>query len=353
MLRAGTAALSFCAALTGCLPPLSDYRVVGPLDDAGHLPGTDAGMPMVNPIDLGTPCPDPHLLAGTVSGSGELARALRLDPRTGAFCRASELVEVQGAFGSRISDVEWHPATGEILGLYEGVLGLDGEGFPTWRYEVADNPRFRGDWLAVFGGAGGAPQRIAVAWSEVSSSSVDSMQLLDTSGNPTSAAFEPPFFAFGIAAVPDGSGRLILPSRSNDDLETWAVNDATTSFPDAAMVPLYTVSATFRDVHGDRNHVATDLTSGRVVVARDRGIEHWSLGDAPPADTVGCTAHCSELLTAAIDPDDPRGAFAVCTGTTGSRHLVHVRDAGCTIVIDGTSLGSRTLTDVTLVRAPL
>lgn len=332
--------------LCGCLPDLGVYTVVRAGEDGGVLPGTDAGTPMPNPIDLGEPCPSPHLLVGTVSGSGEGARVIRIDPATRAQCRASVHLERMRAFGDRVSDVEWHPETGELLGLYEAVLALDAEGFPRWRYEPFDDLYFRGDWVAAFG----SPLRVAVAWSE--SSSLSSMILLDANGAPVSADMEPPFFAFGIAAAPDGSNRLLMPSQAGDDLDMYAVNDGSTTFPDAAAIPLYTVARSFYDTYGNREHVATDLQSQRVVVARTRGIEHWSVGDAPPTTAVQCPSLCETFRAAAIDPNDDRGAFAICNGASDT-HLVHVQPSGCAMVIDGTSLGSHSLTDVTLVRAPL
>lgn len=338
----------FVLLLGGCLPDLGVYTVVRPGEDAGLVPGLDAGAPIENPIDLGAPCPNPHLLVGTVSGSGD-ARVLRIDPTSGAYCRASELLELQRAFGSRVSDVDWHPDTGEVLGLSDAVLALDEEGFPAWRYEPFDGMYFGADWIAVFGGEGAA-LRVAVAWSQ-SSSGIDRMVLLDASGHATTDEISPPFFAFGIAAAPDGSGRLLVPTRSNEALDLHVVNDATTDLPDDG-TPLYVVDRTMYDQYGSREHIATDQASGRVVIARTRGIEHWALGESPPISAVTCTSMCETFSAAAIDPTDDRGAYAICSGS-GERHLVRVAPASCTMLIDGTALGSHTLTDVTLVRAPL
>src|SRR5688500_4711028 len=93
------------AMLGGCLPDLSVYSVVRSGEDGGVVPGLDGGTPMPSPIDLGTPCPSPHLLVGSVSGSGEGARVMRIDPATGQLCRATEHLERLRAFGDRVSDV--------------------------------------------------------------------------------------------------------------------------------------------------------------------------------------------------------------------------------------------------------
>ncbi|MCZ7687414.1 MAG: hypothetical protein M5U28_55220 [Sandaracinaceae bacterium] len=202
------AAIASVLLLGGCLPDLSAWQVVAGRADGGNLPREDGGTGQPNPLDLGPPCPSPHLLLGTIGSSSDAARVLRLDPATGAMCRTSELLEVQRAYGSAISDVEWHAEAGTVLGLSDAVLGLDGEGFPRWRHEPFEYASFRGEWLAAFGS--GSSLRVAVAWSE-RSSSLDSMLLLDAQGHRTSGDITPPFFGAMIAAHPDGSGRLLIP----------------------------------------------------------------------------------------------------------------------------------------------
>jgi hypothetical protein len=333
--------------LTGCLPDLGLYTIVRAGEDGGVLPGTDGGAPIVNPIDLGEPCPDPHLLIGTVSGSGQGARVMRVDPATRQLCRATEHLERLRAYGDRVSDVEWHRDTGELLGLYDAVLALDEQGFPAWRFEPFSDGYFRGDWVAAFG----SPLRIAVAYSE-GSSSLSHMALLDADGELVNYELEPPFFAFAIAAAPDGSNRLLMPSRAGDELDMYSVNDGSTTFPEASAIALYTVTRDMYDTYGNREHVSTDLATQRVVVARTTGIEHWSMGDPAPTTAVECPSLCERFQAAAIDPADDRGAFAICHGASDT-HLVRVSPSGCTMVIDGTSLGSHSLTDVTLVRDAL
>ena len=76
-------------ALAGCIPNLSDWSLVEPGQDGGPPPGQDAGSGTPNPIELGVPCPNPHLLVGMISGSGTTARVLRVDPTTRSTRRAS------------------------------------------------------------------------------------------------------------------------------------------------------------------------------------------------------------------------------------------------------------------------
>ena len=61
-------------ALAGCIPDLSGWSLLSPGEDGGPLPGQDAGAGTPNPLDLGVPCPSPHLLAGTIQVSSGTAR---------------------------------------------------------------------------------------------------------------------------------------------------------------------------------------------------------------------------------------------------------------------------------------
>lgn len=347
--RVRVAAIASVLLLGGCLPDLSAWEVVAGRADGGNRPGEDAGTGQPNPLDLGPPCPSPHLLLGTIASSSTTARVLRLDPATSAMCRTSELLEVQRAYGSSVADVEWHPETGALLGLSDAVLGLDGEGFPRWRHEPFGYVSFRGEWLAAFGS--GSSLRVAVAWSE-RSSSFDSMLLLDAQGHRTSGDITPPFFGAMIAAHPDGSGRLLIPSRAGADLDVYSVDDASTNVHDSTGTPLWTGGADLPATYGNRTHLATDLSRRLLVITHERGIAFWTAGTSPPADAIACPSYCATFHASAPDPSD--GAYSICNASgTSTRHLVRVRSGGCELVIDGTSLGSHRLQDVTLVRAAL
>ncbi len=336
-------------ALAGCIPDLSGYSLVEPGQDGGPPPGQDAGSGTPNPIDLGVPCPNPHLLIGMVSGSSSTARVLRVDPATRTACRTSALLELQSAFGSRIADVDWHPATGAILGLDEAVLGLDAGGFPVWRHDPFGYGGFGGDWVVVFGS--GASARIAVAWTE-RSSSLETLRLIDASGFATGADIPLPWSRDLIAAHPDGSGRILLASKSGMDVEVYTVGDATTELTTASASPLWT-GAINLDA-GYRYHLASDLGTQRLVVTHQEGLAFWQVGGPAPTSVIQCPAYCSGFHAAASDPHADNAAYAICTDASGSgkRHLVHLA-ATCTLVVDGTSLGAHTMQDVALVRAAL
>jgi hypothetical protein len=339
-------------ALTGCLPDLGRWQIVeGPASDGG-VPGVDGGGPRTPvPIELGPPCPNPHLVVGTVTGTSNVGRVLRIDPSTNARCRDSALIESQRAYGDGVLDIDWHPDTGTVLGLMDAVLGLDGEGFPRWRHQETSFEGIQGEWVAAFGQ--GASTRIAVAWTE-RSSSIDSMVLLGADGIVRSGMIDPPFFGAAIAAHPDGSARLLIPTRARPLIEVYDVNDLTTRLPDTSTTHLWASGPDLPSMYGNRTHLASDVTTGRLVIAHERGIAFWQLGAPAPATAVACPSLCSRFHAAAIDPSRADGTYAICVGSgTSSRHLVHLRGSECSLVIDGTSLSGHTLQDVTLARMPI
>jgi hypothetical protein len=338
--------------LGGCVPDLGQWEVVEPGTDAGVLPGTDGGSAQPNPIDLGSPCPNPHLLLGASGGSETSAHVLRVDPASDSLCRNGTPIVEQRAFGYAIRDVDWHAETGEVLGLDQSVLGLDEGGFPSWRYEPFAETYFGGDWVAAFGS--GANGRIAVAWAQ-SSSSIDQMLLLDARGNPTNTQIAPPFSGAMIAAHPDGSGRLLIPSSGGDNIEVFSVSDATGPLGDGDATPLWPgTPPSLYDTYGERVHIAPDVATHRLVITHSTGVALWQVGAPAPTTAVGCPSYCDGFQASAPDPNADDGVYAICDATSSSaRHLVHIRSGSCSLVIDGTSLDHYVLQDVALVRAPL
>lgn len=348
-MRARQLVVWIAIALGGCVPDLSGWRIVQ--EGEPPAPGQDGGAETPNPIDLGAPCPDPHILVGMLAGSSETARVLRIDPVTDTPCRASAILERQRAFGSTVADVDWHAETGAVLGLSEAVLGLDAEGFPAWRHDPFEYGSLRGDWVAAFGS--GADVRVAVAWNR-GSSTIDTLRLLDARGRETSADIELPVGTALIAAHPDGSGRLLMPARWGAEVNAYAVTDATTALGSADASPLWTGGVDLPASAGYRKHMASDVATGRLVVTHEDGLAFWQLGGAPPAGVVGCTSYCASFHAAAPDPSASDAAYAICAASDSSeRHLVRVQGASCSLVIDGTALGTQTLQDVALVRAAL
>lgn len=351
-MRGPVLAATVALMLGGCLPDLEPWRVVEPGTDAGRLPGRDGGSPQPNPIDLGTPCPNPHLLLGTTANTDETARVLHVDPATGSLCRNGDPIVEQRAFGYAIHDVEWHAETGELLGLDDGVLALDAEGFPRWRYQPFSDYYFSADWIAAYGS--GSNLRIAVAWAE-SSSSIDHMLLLDGSGRPTNTMVEPPFFGAMIAPHPDGTARLLMPSKANANIDVYVVNDSTGAIRDMDATPLFSGTPTnLYDTYGERVHVASDVSTHRLVITHRAGVALWQVGAAPPSSAMSCSSYCGSFQASAPDPSAADAAYAVCEASGSStRHLVRLQGGSCSLVIDGTSLGHRSLQDIALARAPL
>ncbi len=339
--------------LGGCVPDLGQWQLVSSGVD-GSVPSYDGGGPGPNPIDRGTPCPNPYLLMGTVTGTSDTAQVIRVDPATGSRCRQTPQVAQQLAFGSAIPDVDWHPSTGEVLGLSDAVIALDDQGFEGWRYQpFGELTGFSGGWVVGFSSSSGP--RIAVAWNE-SSSSLDSMLLLSADGQVTAPMITPPFFGAMIAVHPDGSGRLLMPSKANANIDVYTVNDSTTSIrPDTDATPLWPgMPPSLYDTYGQRTHVGTDLMTQRIAITHQTGVAVWQVGAPAPSSAMTCPSYCDSFQASAPDPNANGGAYSICKQPGGSaRHLVRLHDGTCDLVIDGTSLGHQTLQDIALVRAAL
>jgi len=339
-------ALVFSLLAAGCLPDLDAYTIVARGQD-GAPPPTDGGTGTPNPIDLGAPCGDPHLLVATVTGTSGEARAIRWDVAAGAYCRATPSLERQRAFGWAIRDVDWHPETGDLLGLDDAVVALDDQGFLGWRHQPFDDSAFSGSWVVALGS--GPSLRVAAFWTERSSSSLEYGRLLDANGFVTNERFEMPFSHSRIVtAHPSGDGRLLI--ASGGPIFAISVGDGTERLREADGVDLFPgMSPSFNDLAGSRNHLDTDVATRRVSMAHDRGVLLWTLGDPPPSSLFTCPSLCESYEIATPGPGDE--VFSICDPPGSSdRHLVHMTRGSCELLIDGTSLGSHDLQDVTLVR---
>lgn len=332
-------------AAAGCVPDLGAWRVVPTGVDAGPDTMVDAGMGQPNPPDLGAPCPDPYVTAVTIGSTSDDARILRLDARTGAHCRDAELVSTQPDWGYAIYDVDWGAGTGEVLGIQDAVMALGDDGFPAWRSEPPEMG-FDGSWVVALGGSS---NRIAAAWAERSSSSLEYLRLFDASGHTLGGPIELPFFAAMVAAHPDGSGRLVWASRAGE-IRAVTVSEMAASIGEDEGTELFVGTADLDDAFGTRRHLDADIQSARLAMTHDSGIAIWTAGGPAPTEVVTCAAHCDSYDLAVPDPDSASAAIILCS-RGGERHLVHATTAGtCERWIDGTGLGSRNLQDVTLVR---
>ncbi|HJL15273.1 MAG TPA: hypothetical protein RMH99_06440 [Sandaracinaceae bacterium LLY-WYZ-13_1] len=333
----------------GCGPDLSYWRVVQEGEDAGPPPGQDGGTGTIDPPDLGAPCPNPHVTAVTIAGSSGTARVIRLDPQTGARCRDADLIAVREDFGYAIYDVDWGAGTGTVLGIRDAVLGLGEDGFPAWRAAPPESG-FDGRWVVSLGGS---QNRVAAAWSERSSSNLEYLRLFDSGGHSLGEPIELPFFSAMVSAHPDGSGRLVWASRRGE-IRAVVVSEGIGDIGDEDGEELFAGSADIADdtALGSRQHLDSDVTTGRMAMTHDAGVAIWAAGGPAPTTAISCPSLCDGYHVAAPDPVSATGAFVICT-RDGDRHLVHAASSGCERWIDGTSLGSRSLQDVTVVHAAL
>lgn len=352
-------ALGSCFALlglafAGCYPPLDRYQVAPGSGDAGPggdfdagppLPGQDAGPP--TPLDLGTPCGDPHLLLATMGNTSDTARLLRVDTATSGYCRATPVLEQQEGFGFRVRDVDWRPETHDVLGLENAVLGLDTQGFQAWRHQPFDDGSFGASVVVVLNTSSGL--RVGAFWSERSSSSYEFGRLVGSTGEVTNERFELPFGAGRmVSAHPAGDGRLLL-ANLGGPIEVYSVDDSTVELNDADGVELFVGSDMLEDMFGvgNRRWIGADVSTGRIAITHDQGAFLWGNGQGAPTSVFSCPAHCDSLSVGVPGPGNE--IYAICDGPTAD-HLVHMNGSSCTMLIDGTSLGTHDLLDLALVR---
>lgn len=330
--------------LTGCPPDLSGYTIhPGEQVDGGGAPPIDGGG-RPNPIDLGTPCPDPHLvMSARTSSSAGSARLVRFDPSSRTPCRASSVLEVQAAFGTEIADVAGWPGVGEVLALDQAVLALDAEGFPRWRYQPFDEYYFVPAQLAVVPMAGGP--RVALLWYEQAGREPSGVLFFDGNGVQRGAIADLPFSHYHFTASPDGSSAILM-SPNYGPVRRFAVTEGTTALREADGTDLFDI-----DSAGQFEELDADVASARLAVALTNGVASWTFGGPAPAPMT-CPSYCTSFDDAAVDPTRADSVFAICSGN-GDRHLVHVTPGGCELMIDGTTLGTRDAVGITLVRTAL
>ena len=338
-------ALVFSLLGAGCLPDLDGYTIVARGGDGSQPLPTDGGAGTPNPIELGAPCGDPHLLLATRTNTSDDARLLRWDVASNAYCRAAPALERQRAFESEILDVDWHPETRDVLGLTNAVVGLDAQGFVGWRHQPFDDSTFRGSWVVALGS--GPSLRVAAFWTERSSSSLEYGRLLDANGFVTNERFEMPFsHSRVVAAHPSGDGRILM--ASGGPIFAFTIGDGTERLRDADGEDLFpSMSPTFGEMGGTRRHLDTDLATRRVAMTHERGVFLWTLGGPAPTSMFTCPSFCETYSVATPGRDSE--VFAICDGTDD--HLVRMSaGGGCDLLIDGMGLGSHSLQDVVLVR---
>ena len=300
-----------------------------------------------NPIELGAPCPDPHLVIGTVHSDD--ARLVRFDPASRTTCRTSPLLEFAPDYGHAIRDVEWHRDTGLVLGTDDGILGIGPDGFPAWRFALFNYSQFDGDLVFTWGE--GAATRIGVFWSD-GTSSIDRALFLDRNGNLVSTDnIEPPFFMRVGAGHPDGTARFIGSSLAGENF-VYDLPDSVTEFEDTRDgTPLFAPDPNLSSAFGNRAHLATDLVVGAMAMTHLNGVLRWTAGAPAPTSAHTC-GMCTSYVAAVIGPGNT--LYAICHSATSERLVVQL-DGGsaCSLLIDGSGFGSHTISDLTLVHSTL
>ncbi len=357
--------------IAACLASFDDFEVVGggdgdgDADSDGDVDGdgdadtdtdADSDADTDNPIDLGRPCLNPHLLVGLRSdSSSEAARVMRFNLAAGetpTSCRDVEALNEQLAFGRNLREVTSLPDGTEIVATATAVIGLDGEGFPDWRWQPWETRDFH--QLQVF--PVNLPSGLHIGlihcddycngWGWLG------LVILDIAGNLVTAIDEEglPEIYWGLAVAgphPDGSANVVLGDESAAP-HFFPITESTTEMSGEG-----TVLDANLDYDG-LNYllkIEVDLATGRLLEVYEHGIVLWQ--GSTDLRPLQCD-ECSDFLAAAFDPFGERSVYAVCTwDETRAESLVRVSDFGCDLLVDGTLHGDHTMVDVTLVRGEL
>ena len=328
----------------GCLPDLGAWEIVAAPRDSGIAgdtgPARDGGP---NPIDLGPSCPDPHLVVATVDSSQ--ARLIRYDLAARRTCRTSPILELARDYGNAIRSVDYHPEGGLMIGTDDAVIAMGNDGFPRWRFEIFDDGTFAGESVFTWGAA--AIRRTSVFWTP-SSSSTHQMLFLDSEGALVSVDdIETPFFMSMGAAHPDGSVRF-LGASTGGEIFVYQLSDSVTDFEDTTDgTPLFSPDPGHTTTFGSRADLGADLSLGALAITHVMGVLRWSEGAGVPTSAHTC-AMCTRYQAAIPGPGNL--VYAVCDGAS-DQLLVQMDGSGCEILIDGSGLGSHTISDIALVHS--
>lgn len=348
----------------GCLSDFDAFTVVDE-SDAGQQDSDldDGGIPDPDdPIELGRDCDDPHLAVALASTSGASpGRLLHFNVNgdgDGSLteCHESDLAREQSAFGSGVNAVAGLPDGREIISVEYAVLGLDGRGFPIWRWQLWDNEASDYSQSDVF------PLRIAggryigvlhcagsCSWGPTS------MMILDEDGFEVHHIDELPRVGTTMAAAaphPDGSERLVLAS-TYDPIEVVDLDTSTSDMSDRGTTDLTSYGEFDIPDVGTLKNLESDTERGLLVLTYNDAVFVWHHDDPvpTPAQGLGC-AELSSYISAAPAPASEDAVYAIAS-YDGSRHLFRLDRSECLRVVDGTTLGSRPIVDVALVRGAL
>lgn len=369
-LRSALLWFAVAVVLGACFYSFDDFEIVGEGDgdsDADSDSDVDSdvdgdsdsdadGDVGNNPMDRGIPCGDPHLLVALdAEQSSYVSRLLRYNLSTGvppSLCRDARTVTDQRSFGYGMESVTALPDGTEIVAASNGVMALDSEGFPRWRWQRWDTRDFHKFEIFPINFASG-PHIGVLYCDDYCSSDLLGLVILDQHGNEVADVDTSALFTWDLvtgAPHPDGSARIILADTSETPM-VFPVDESTTALDEPDGEELAT--AFELDGYGILRSMEVDTTRQRVVAVYQRGVEMWRLGAPIPLEPVTCE-QCEEYHAAAIDPLSDTAVYALCTYVEErDPSLVRLSEFGCERVIDPSVYGNHQLVDVTLVRGSL
>lgn len=363
MRRWSCSALALLISVFGPLGCLSDFDAFSVVDDsdAGQQDGDldDGGIPDPdNPIQLGRDCENPHLAVALASSSdaAQLRHYNFNGDGTLEECHESDLAREQGAFGGGVNAVAMLPDGHEIIAVNYAVLGLDGRGFPIWRWQLWDNDASNYDQTEIFPLRVAGSRYIGVLHCNGSCSwGANAMMILDEDGFEVHHIDELPRVGTTMAAAaphPDGSDRVVLAS-TYDPLEVHVLDTSTVDMSDWEGADLSEFGEFDIPDVGSLESLESDVETGHLVLTYNNAVFVWHYDDPVPTPAQGldCVS-ISSYKNSALDPTTDNAVYAVASGEGGT-HLYRLQGSECQVIIDATTLGSLRLTDVALVRGTL
>jgi hypothetical protein len=324
-------------ALSGCLPSLGDWQVVG--EQPGDAGDVDGGVRPPGVRDLGTDCPATYLavlIGEQSSGPGEIRR-FALPGVTP--CRETPLARQLGDLYGDSMSITGMPDGTLRVGIDDTVLAIDADGRPMWRTQVEAPSGFNPAELFPID-LGGQTYAGVPYWGDWSSNAEGFVLLADDGGVALQIDDVDSSLA-SITADPRRPGSVIAAERYGEivsydvTLETSALTAESVELPMPMMSPqIVTITRTGADI----------------AIAYRSGVARWAPGSATTSNVYHCESCDAEgYLIAAIDPTADR-IFALCRSSSDIHLVRHDIGAGnCQIVEDGTFLGSLEMKSIAIV----
>jgi hypothetical protein len=331
----------FCALLasaTGCLPGLGDWELVGEQPGDGGDITADAGTRPRGERDLGAECGPTYLallIGEQASGAGEIRRFSLPSLRP---CRETALGRQIGELYGELRSITGMPDGSLRVGISDTILAIDRDGRPMWRTEVEAMLGFVP--LELFPLVVGGETYLAIPYWEERSSNAEGFVLMRDDGEVALQVENLDSSLASIASDPRRTDSVIAAERYGEivsypiSLSTTALTEETVELPMPKMSPQI---------------VTITRTGSEIAIAYRDGASRWTVGAGAP-NRYQCES-CDEdgYLITVIDPTANR-LFSLCDRGSDV-HLVSL-DLGsstCTILEDGTFLGTQEMKHLTIV----